>query len=93
MENISEYLNVRILTPQSILFNGQATSLSSVNSVGPFDILAEHANFITLTENSDIIIRTTNGEEVKFNFPLAIIYTIHNNITIYTSIQLPQLES
>lgn len=87
-----ELLNVKIITPQQIIFQGQAISISSKNSIGPFDILPQHANFITLTENTDIVIRQTNGKEVKFNFPLAIINTFHNEVSIYTNIQLPQID-
>ena len=76
-------LHVRIISPQQLLLETEAVSLSSKNSQGPFDILPQHANFITLVENSPIIVRV-NKKELTFNFPLAIIFTVQNSVNIYT---------
>lgn len=83
----TETLHVRIITPSQVLFEDEATSLSSVNSSGVFDILPEHANFITLIENHEIIIRVANKQIIKFKYPLAIIYTFQNKVNIYTNLQ------
>lgn len=84
-------LNVKIHTPSGILFSGEALSVSSANSVGAFDILPEHANFITIVENQPTIIRD-NKQGHTFNFSLAIIHTLNNNVDIYTDIRrLPKL--
>lgn len=77
-------LHVRILSPHELLFNGEAFSVSSKNSQGPFDILAEHANFITLIENQPITVHPSHGKPVVFTFPLAIVLTIKNKVDIYT---------
>jgi len=84
-------LNVRIVTPKQILFEGIASSVSSVNSAGKFDILPEHANFITIIENNPIIIQGVDKEITTYNFPLAIIYTAKNIVRIYTSLQQPSI--
>lgn len=85
------YLNVRIITPRKVLFTEQVKSISSENSLGRFDILPNHANFITIIEKVPITIRKLNNKEVNFNFPLAIVYTKDNQVNIYTEIQLPQI--
>ena len=41
-------LQVRIVSPKGEVFKGEATAVSSRNSVGNFDILPQHANFVTL---------------------------------------------
>ena len=76
-------LDVRILTPRQIIYQGQALSVSSVNSVGQFDILPQHANFITLIENQTIQIRQTDNQERTFQFNQAIIFTTKNQVNIY----------
>lgn len=85
------YLDVRLISPKQVIFEGQAVSVSSTNPIGNFDILYEHANFLTLVENSPIIIRKADGKNIQYTFPLAIIYTENSHVNIYTDIQLPQI--
>lgn len=82
-------LHVRIISPQQLILDTEASSVSSKNSQGNFDILPQHANFITLTENSPIIVRpAAAGQKPQtFKFPLAIIVTRENKVNIYTYIQ------
>ena len=75
-------LHVRIISPQQLILDVQANSVSSKNQQGPFDILPQHANFITIIENQPIVIRTEKS--LTFQFPLAIILTTKNNVNIYT---------
>ncbi len=86
-----DILNVNVLSPQDILYSGQATSVSSKNSSGNFDILAQHANFITIVEKFPIVIRTVEKKEVTFSFPLAVLYITNNKVTIYAQLQSPEL--
>ena len=83
---MNQYLHVRILSPQKTIFEGEVLSVSSRNSAGKFDILPEHANFMTLVENSPVIIQKTNKQKQTFNFPLALIYTAKDQVNIYTGI-------
>lgn len=82
-------LHVKVISPKETIFDGEALSVSSKNSIGPFDILPEHANFITVIEGNPIMIRTPQKEKepLTFNFPLAIIYNINNKVSIYTDVQ------
>ena len=85
---MNDLLNVRIVTPKAIVHEGQAMSVSSINSKGNFDILPRHANIITIIEHSPIIVRTDKKERLKFDFPIAIILNIKNKVNIYTDITL-----
>ncbi len=85
-------LHVRIISPQQLILDAEANSVSSKNSQGNFDILPQHANFITLVENSPVVVRSANQKPLTFKFPLAIIVTTENKVNIYTYIQ-PQTNS
>lgn len=92
-------LHVRIISPQQLILDTEAESVSSKNIQGNFDILPQHANFITLVENSSIVVRPARPaggvQEQKplvFKFPLAIIFTKENKVDIYTYIQ-PQAKT
>lgn len=78
-----ELLYVKVMSPQETLFEGQARSVSSLNSSGPFDVIPEHANFITIVENQDITVIKPDNQPLKFHFTQAIIYNVENKVTIY----------
>ncbi len=84
-------LHVRIISPQQLILDTQAQSVSSKNLDGPFDILPQHANFISMIENSPIVVRMANQKPLVFKFPLAIVLVTSNIVNIYTYIQ-PQLD-
>lgn len=86
-----QYLNVSVVSPYETLFSDKATSVSSKNSEGPFDILPQHVNFVTIIENDPIIVRTADKKEVKFSFPIAIIYNSSDMVKIYAQLKLPKL--
>lgn len=77
-------LHLRILSPGQTLFEGEMDSVSSKNIQGPFDILPEHANFITVIEENPIVLRAKGQRPQAFKFPIAIIYAHQNNVDIYT---------
>lgn len=86
-------LDVKVLSPSQLLFSGPAHSVSSINSAGKFDILPEHANFITIVENQTIIIRLSQDKQLTFKFPIAIIYNSGNQVRVYTEAQASQTSS
>ena len=77
-------LHVRILSPQQLILETDAESVSSKNSQGSFDILPQHANFITVVENSPITVRVKGQKPLNFKFPIAIIHVQENKADIYT---------
>lgn len=80
-------LHVRIISPQQLIIDTEASSVSSKNPEGSFDILPLHANFITIVENEPIVVRPFQQKPLTFKFPLAIIMATENQVNIYTYIQ------
>lgn len=59
-------LKVKILSPTQTIYDGEAVSVSSMNSFGKFDILPFHANFITLVQKTPVVLRVRKkGKEGK----------------------------
>lgn len=83
----NQTIHVRILSPQQLILDSDAYAVSSKNLQGQFDILAQHANFITVIENEPIVIRIKDKPQLKFKFPIAIISAASNQVNIYTYIQ------
>ena len=82
--NLDE-LQVKVETPEGVIWEGLAQSVSSRNSAGPFDLLPEHANMITLIENQPIVIVSSAGEQ-RLNFMKAVISVRDNVVSIHADI-------
>lgn len=77
-------LHVRIISPQQLILEADAQSVSSKNSQGSFDVLPQHANFITLIENYPITVRMRGQKPLAFKFPIAIMHVQSDRVDIYT---------
>lgn len=76
-------INLKIHGRNGLLFSGPVSSLSAQNTVGTFDILSEHANFISLiTERVTYRDAITNVPHVA---PIgrAILTVVENEVNIY----------
>ena len=84
----NDVLHIVIKSPTEIVWEGEASSLSSENSEGPFDILPEHANFVTLIKNKPISIEQYPSKKtIEFIFTYAVIFTQNDQISIYTHLE------
>ena len=81
----TDELSVKVESPASVIWEGKASAVSSVNSVGPFDILPDHANMITLVEGVPIQV-VTGGQERAFTSSRAVISVHENTVSIYADI-------
>lgn len=77
--------SVKIQTPDSLVWEGRAESLSSENSAGRFDVLSEHGNMITIIEKKPIEIVTAGGTR-KFTFDKAVLSINNDVVTIFANI-------
>ncbi len=78
-------LHLFIRSREKLLFDGPALSVSSVNESGLFDILPEHANFISIIKDF-ISIRLPDGKTQKITINNAILKAINNEVKIYLGI-------
>jgi F0F1-type ATP synthase epsilon subunit len=76
-------LKVRITRATQLLWEGEAKSITSKNTDGPFDVLAMHANFVTLIRGEPIKVNQIDGTEVTHSFKYAVMYVQGNNVKIY----------
>lgn len=75
-------LNVVVRDREGIKFDGSAEVVSSVNSVGPFDVLAGHANFISLIRKRVSITEST-GKKTEFNVDSGVIRILKDKCLIF----------
>lgn len=75
-------ITVSIQAPEKVVWEGQCLSLSSKNAEGTFDLLPDHARFLTLIHGEKIKIEGIKKDEV-FSFEHAVIFFQDNIAKIY----------
>ena len=78
-------LRVRVLSPTQTLYDGPALAVSATNRVGPFDILADHANFFSLLSEGNIVINT-GFQSLAFPIHHGIAKVKNNMVTLFIDI-------
>ena len=79
-------LNVTIKNRDGVLFSGECRSISSYNTIGKFDILGMHANFITLLEKQ-IDLVTTSGQVQSIVVDNGVCKVKENNVIIFLGVK------
>ncbi len=78
-------LNVNIKSRTNTYFNGTATSITSINDTGEFDILPFHANFVTLIHGF-VTIDKRMPTEKKLEIKSAVLSALGGKVDIYVEI-------
>ncbi|MEA3355703.1 MAG: hypothetical protein U9Q63_04455 [Patescibacteria group bacterium] len=81
----SKQLDIVLRERKRVLFKGAAKSLSSVNNLGKFDILYNHANFVT-TVKEMIILTHNRGYERKFKIGSGILSAEENKVEVFVGV-------
>ena len=77
-------LTVIVRNKDKVLYNGQAYAVSAINDKGPFDILAQHENFISLIRDK-VIIHTDAKEKQEIQIENGILRVSKNKIYIHVN--------
>lgn len=80
---IPDKLTVIARAPFTVYFEGDATSVSGANRVGPFDILPGHADFFSVMSPGEVIIETGAAEPVKFDINNGIVTARDNEVMMF----------
>ncbi len=78
-------LAVTVFTPEKILYEGPAVSVSSVNKRGKYDILALHSNFISLVSDK-IAIDTGGGKRLEFPVKGGVIRVADGHVDVFVGL-------
>ena len=82
----SKTLVLKVQTRQDVLYQGEIDSLTSVNQKGKFDVLREHANFISLIKDY-ILKKDLKGKDYRLNIGQGLMKVLNNQINIYLGIK------
>jgi len=79
-------LFVTIHDRNGAVFEGNAVSLSSYNQKGKFDVLTEHANFITLIQKEILIVKP-DGSQKNVVVGNGVMRVVGNTVDIYLGVK------
>jgi len=80
---MNEKFNLLVRSREGVVYQGKVDSITSYNEEGKFDILAEHANFISLIQKQLVIRQSGDDKEITINFDTALLRTRQNNVEVY----------
>ncbi|MBP9827018.1 hypothetical protein KBC99_00895 [Candidatus Saccharibacteria bacterium] len=78
-------LTVKVFSPFEIFYEGKARALTARNSVGVFDILPGHTNFMTLLESGTVRI-LTEIDERSFIIEHGFLKVTSNHVVLFADI-------
>ena len=81
-----KYLNVVVKDKKSVLFQGSAWAVSSVNQKGNFDVLEEHANFISLISERLIIRKDEKDKGRVIEIDKGVMHVEADNVNVWVGI-------
>jgi F-type H+-transporting ATPase subunit epsilon len=77
---------VSIRSPEKTLWEGSAVAVSAKNTEGPFDILASHANFVTMLKSEPVAISLPDGTKKEFTSDSSVLAVQGGEVHIYTDV-------
>lgn len=82
----SKPLFLKIQSRDGDIYEGQVLSLSSKNDKGKFDILEQHANFISLI-NDVLVIRELNGQTKEIPVTNGVLKVEDGKVDVYSGVK------
>ncbi|MEK7599737.1 MAG: hypothetical protein AAB462_01750 [Patescibacteria group bacterium] len=85
-DNSKLSMEVLIHSPFREYYNGPAFSVSAKNDTGPFDVLPQHHNFISLLTDCDVVVRTVSEGEQRFSISGGIIHVKADKLVVFLDV-------
>jgi F0F1-type ATP synthase epsilon subunit len=78
-------MHIKVYAPFKTYYDDIGTSISAVNETGPFDILPQHHNFMTLLNAGDVIVRT-DADEKKIPIQRGIMHVKADRVIVFLDV-------
>jgi F0F1-type ATP synthase epsilon subunit len=79
-------MQVIVISPDSVEWQGIAVEVESENSEGPFSILPDHTRYITIINNHPITFILPDSTTKVFHFKTSVLVVDDNTVTVYVHI-------
>lgn len=88
---MSATIVLRILSPAAHLYEDEVSSITAENNEGLFDILPDHARFMSLLKSGPFTIHMQDGNQKTVNFDTALLFFRDNTATVYVQEPLEKI--
>lgn len=78
-------LHVKVYSPFKTYFNEDAYSISAINGTGPFDVLPQHHNFITLLNPCELLINREGGQ-IKIRISRGVMHVKADKVVVFLDV-------
>jgi F-type H+-transporting ATPase subunit epsilon len=75
-------MQIEIITPDSILFQGEATYVFLPGSDGSLGVMNNHAPLISSLKKGTLRVQVTNGKEMKFEVNGGTVEVLNNKVVV-----------
>jgi F0F1-type ATP synthase epsilon subunit len=82
----ADTMQVKVYAPFQIYFNGPAESLSANNDTGPFDVLPQHKNFMSLLKPGNLTVRQKGKPDYSLKIDRAILHVRNNKVSVFLDV-------
>ena len=72
---------VEVITPDKVVFSGEADAVKLPGTLGQFEVLNNHAPLISSLNAGEVIVKTAKGEE-NFEITGGIVEILNNKIIV-----------
>ena len=84
-KTIAPDLEIKVISPFEVIYNGKAQSISAKNKVGDFDILPDHANYITLLTKCEVVIQSEIDQR-RYKLDKGVLKVENNKVVVFVNI-------
>jgi len=79
-------MDVKVSSPFRDYYDGPAFSVSAENTTGPFDILPQHHNFISLLKPCELFVRTLEEGDQKIRISGGLMHVKRDRVIIFLDV-------
>jgi len=85
-KNVAPSMHVKVYSPFRDYYDGEAISISAVNATGPFDVLPQHHNFISLLSACELNIRKAGESEQRIRISGGVMHVKADRVIVFLDI-------
>lgn len=79
-------MQVKVHSPFREYFDGPAFSISAENATGPFDVLPQHHNFITLLNPCELVIRSLKKGDQRIRISGGLMHVKADRVIVFLDV-------